>query len=127
MGIGTHQRGYEGVTNIWLTPLDEIVRPLGEFDLDPCGYPGWTTAKRLICEPDDGFKHEWDGRVWLNPPYGPHTGKWLDRLSRHGFGTSLIFARTETEMFFSQVWAKASSLLFIEGRIQRQTHSITLR
>lgn len=29
----------------------------------------------------------------------------------------MIFARTETKTFFSQVWNKADAVLFIEGRL----------
>lgn len=55
----------------WLTP-PEIIRALGEFDLDPCCPPAmpWSTAKKMVCRPDDGLAVTWEGRVWLNPPYG---------------------------------------------------------
>lgn len=117
-GIGSHHRGYEGKSNEWLTP-PEIIHALGEFDLDPCSPVNrpWRTAKSHYTTEDDGLTKPWIGRVWLNPPYGPHTGKWLRRLACHGRGTALIFARTETEMFFEHVWGKASALLFIKGRL----------
>lgn len=38
-------------------------------------------------------------------------------MADHGMGTALIFARTETEMFHRFVWERASSLLFLEGRL----------
>jgi hypothetical protein len=60
---------------------------------------------------------EWIGRVWLNPPYGRETGNWLAKLADHGNGIALIFARTETEMFFEQVWERADALLFLRGRL----------
>ncbi len=53
----------------------------------------------------------------MNPPYGPETGKWLEKLADHGNGIALIFARTETEMFFEQVWKRADCLLFLKGRL----------
>jgi len=53
----------------------------------------------------------------LNPPYGPETGKWLERLAKHGNGIALIFARTETEMFFRWGWEAADAMLFIRGRL----------
>ena len=117
-GIGSHHRGHEGKNNEWLTP-PEIIHALGEFDLDPCSPVNrpWRTAKSHYTTEDDGLTKPWIGRVWLNPPYGPHTGKWLRRLACHGRGTALIFARTETEMFFEHVWGKASALLFIKGRL----------
>jgi hypothetical protein len=65
----------------------------------------------------DGLAHEWEGRVWMNPPYGNETGKWLKKLADHGRGTALIFARTETKMFFDHVWNRASGLLFLRGRL----------
>jgi hypothetical protein len=54
--------------------------------------------------------------VWLNPPYA-HWGRWLHRLAEHDQGTALIFARTETALWFRHVWPRASALLFLRGRL----------
>ena len=102
----------------WLTP-PSIVDALGPFDLDPCApvnWP-WPTAMRHYNINDDGLAQEWRGRVWCNPPYGRQAEKWLEKLASHGNGIALIFARTETKMFFAQVWAKADAVLFLEGRL----------
>jgi hypothetical protein len=102
----------------WLTP-PELVEPLGAFDLDPCGAPGHVLAARtyLLENGDDGLRDPWAGRVWLNPPYGKLAEPFLRRLADHGRGTALIFARTETRMFAEQVWARASAVLFLFGRV----------
>ncbi len=106
----------------WLTPAP-IVAALGDFDLDPCRAPGHVLAKRTLLLEDgaDGLVDEWgpawSTRVWLNPPYGKQTEPFLRRLADHGRGTALIFARTETSMFFEQVWARAHGILFLRGRI----------
>ena len=113
--MGSHQSARSKSTT-WLTPLS-IVAALGSFDLDPCGYPGWETADRLICLPDDGLSAEWSGRVWLNPPYGAEVWQWLAKLAAHGQGTALIFARTETEGFVREVWDKATAVKFLYGRL----------
>lgn len=106
----------EKTTDTWLTPLD-LIRPLGEFDLDPCAYPDHPTAKSLLCLPfDDGLTAEWTGRVWLNPPYGGECASWMERLADHGCGTALVFARTETK-WFQNIIARASAALFPKGRI----------
>jgi hypothetical protein len=55
--------------------------------------------------------------VWLNPPYGLEADQWLERLIDHKDGVALIFARTETKMFFSRVWNEAHSVFFFEGRL----------
>lgn len=116
-GIGGHHSA-RSRTDVWLTP-PKILAALGEFDLDPCAATGqpWKTARHHFVEADNGLMQPWVGRVWLNPPYGKEAAAWLDRLAQHGDGIALIFARTETQMFFASVWPKASALLFIRGRL----------
>lgn len=118
-GIGSHQSA-RMKNDEWLTP-PEILQALGHFDLDPCapadGRRPWDTAARHYSANDDGLAQTWVGRVWLNPPYGLEAAQWLARLAAHGAGTALIFARTETEMFFENVWSKAHALLFLKGRL----------
>jgi hypothetical protein len=117
LGMGGHQRAI-GATDEWLTP-PSLVRDLGPFDLDPCSpvIRPWDTAAHHLTSEDDGLSCVWSGRVWLNPPYGQETGRWLAKLARHGNGIALIFARTETEMFFKWGWERAHAMLFVRGRI----------
>ena len=116
-GMGSHQSA-RMIKDEWLTP-PEIIKSLGPFDLDPCSPINrpWDTADKHYTVLDNGLNQQWNGRVWLNPPYGREAAAWLDRLSRHGNGIALIFARTETEMFFDHVWTKADALLFFKGRL----------
>ena len=102
----------------WLTPKP-IVDSLGTFDLDPAGAPGWELAKRtfLLENGEDGLELPWEGRVWLNPPYGKEAWPFLRKLADHAHGTALIFARTETEIFFETVWGSATAVLFLKGRL----------
>lgn len=117
--MGGHERPHRGGTDVWLTP-PEVIADLGPFDLDPCAEAvrPWDTATRHLTTKDDGLASPWDGFVWLNPPYGPQTWKWLARLADHeGGGIALVFARTETRGFVSQVWGKATALRFLHGRL----------
>ena len=104
----------------WLTP-PEIIKVLGEFDLDPCSpHPNkrpWDTAKRHFHKEMNGLNQLWSGRVWCNPPYGKETFKWLEKLHDHGNGIALIFARTDTHGFHEQVWNKADAMFFLRGRL----------
>jgi hypothetical protein len=102
----------------WLTP-PSIIAALGAFDLDPCSPVAapWPTAKKHLTVKDDGLMQQWIGRVWLNPPYGNETGKWMQRIAEHGCGVALVFARTETEWFFESVWGVADAIFFLKGRI----------
>lgn len=113
--MGSHHSHRAGTTT-WLTP-PHIIDALGPFDLDPCAAPGWPTATEHYILPTDGLAQPWRGMVWLNPPYGSEAWTWLDRLAQHGSGIALIFARTETAGFVSQVWDKADAVLFLHGRL----------
>jgi len=116
-GIGGHQSANMRSED-WITP-PEIVDSLGVFDLDPCSSINqpWPMAENNYTKHDDGLGQPWTGRVWLNPPYGLVAKEWLEKLANHGNGIALIFARTETRMFFDTVWDRADALLFIKGRL----------
>lgn len=114
--MGSHQAASGGADE-WLTPPD-LISAIGPFDLDPCAPVNrpWDTASAHYTILEDGLRQSWRGRVWLNPPYS-QAARWLARLAEHGEGTALIFARTETRMWFEQVWPRASAVLFIKGRL----------
>jgi hypothetical protein len=108
-------------TAVWLTPPN-VLAALGRFDLDPCAAPDprpWDTATIHYTLPQDGLRLPWDGRVWLNPPYGGPAivGPWLRRMARHDNGIMLTFARTETALFHESVWQAASAVFFFAGRL----------
>jgi len=115
--------GTQGSTMLkeeWLTP-PHILAELGGFDLDPCApiKRPWPTADNHFTARDDGLSRPWKGRVWLNPPYGKPSvvRPWMERMAVHNHGTALIFARTETELFFDTVWERATGVLFLKGRL----------
>lgn len=116
-GMGSHQSSHS-CTDEWFTP-PEIIRALGPFDLDPCApvVRPWPTACQHFTIKEDGLTQPWHGRVWLNPPYGKQTDKWLRRLCAHGNGIALVFARTETSAWFNDIWGIAQAVLFIRGRL----------
>lgn len=100
----------------WLTP-PEILKPLGDFDLDPCSPINrpWTTASKHLTKLDDGLSKGWFGRVWLNPPFGQNR-EWIRMMEAHGNGIMLLAARTETQNWFDYIWNCASAICFIRGR-----------
>ena len=117
MSIAKHQSA-KMLKDEWLTP-PYIIKDLGPFDLDPCSpvKRPWDTALKHFTMFDNGLNQNWAGMVWLCPPYGKETGKWLARLADHGNGIALVFARTETEFFFNEIWDKATGVFFLKGRL----------
>jgi len=104
----------------WYTPPWVFEQLDCGFTLDPC-HPAkrlfWVPAARIISLPDDGLALPWEGKVWLNPPYGRETPLWLDKLARHGEGIALVFARTDTQ-WFHDVMRNASAVLFMKDRVR---------
>lgn len=107
----------------WVTP-QQIVAPLGEFDLDPAatcrqahdGLP-WMHAPRQLCRCQDGLGKPWQGRIWLNPPYErPLTEQFVRRLAEHGNGVALVMARTDSAWFQEWVLGRGSAVLFLRHR-----------
>lgn len=125
-GLAGQQRVQRGPSEDWLTP-PYILDALGPFDLDPCAAAEmpWRTARVMLTEADNGLLLDWaeeageGALVWLNPPYGRDTARWLERLTMSGLeGLALIFARTETDMFQRLVFDRASGVLFVKGRVR---------
>jgi hypothetical protein len=104
----------------WYTPK-WIFDALGiRFDLDPASPYDMETfvpAEVKYTVFDDGLKKPWNGRVWLNPPYGPHTAMWMKRMIHHGNGIALVFSRTDAA-WCQEAMKSASAMLFVAGRIE---------
>lgn len=107
-----------GKNQTWITP-PEIIKALGEFDLDPCcaDTMPYNTAKFGYRKEHDGLKQNWMGRVWLNPPFDRRERHlWMKKMSEHKNGVMLIPAACETDAFYKYVWSCFTGILFIKGR-----------
>ena len=116
----THESTYNE-SKEWYTPK-YIFDALGlTFDLDPCS-PGadivpWVPARRHITPTENGRNAPWHGSVWMNPPYGSDTPKWMEHLAVHGNGIALVFSRTDVKWFHDYI-PQADAICFIKGRVQ---------
>ncbi len=116
--LANHEKPSE--SDEWYTP-GWVFSMLGvNFDLDPCcgfGAPAerWCTNGEYA----DGLGIEWEGRVWLNPPYGGRNGirPWLEKLMAHGDGIALVPNRTATEWWQDAAIA-ADGVLFVKHKIK---------
>lgn len=77
----------EKTTNVWLTPR-YVLDLLGQFDTDPCAATvrPWDCARVNYTVEDNGLLMPWEGRVWLNPPYGNEAEAFMERMSMHQGG-----------------------------------------
>jgi len=106
----------------WYTP-PEIIRSLGEFDLDPASSPEAfglnQSAKKIYTVRDNGLIQPWQGRVWLNPPYSnPLLQQFLTKMAEHNKGIALVFAKIEAKWFHDIVLKHASAIKFLYERVR---------
>lgn len=102
----------------WYTP-PYIITALGEFDLDPCAAYGRITAKKHLYKEDNGLDKEWEGRVWLNPPYSRKlVCAFIEKMARHGNGIALIFNRMDIALWHETIFPTADSMLILRGRLK---------
>ena len=117
MTLGSHQTSI-GKTQVHITPR-WIIEVLGPFDLDPAAADPrpWDCAAVNYTERDDGLRQPWFGRPFLNPPFDRYVVPlWIRKLARHGCGTALLHARTETD-WFEPIWESATAILFMADRL----------
>ena len=105
----------------WETP-QHIVDQLGVFDLDVAATQETAKAPRFFTKEDDALKQKWEGRIWLNPPYGRQIPLFLQKAYEESLKDYcdevcvLIPSRTDTRWFHQ--FAPLSEVFFIKGRIK---------
>jgi ParB family chromosome partitioning protein len=127
---GRHHRTQFTGENEWYTPVDYIEAAracLGGIDLDPATSPlaqDTIRAARFFTREDDGLRHEWQGRIWLNPPYTqPDIARFVDKLlvevdaGRAEQAILLTHNYTDTSWFHAAA-ERSAAICFTRGRIR---------
>jgi phage N-6-adenine-methyltransferase len=127
---GSHYRTQFTGENEWYTPAQyvEAARTcLGSIDLDPATAPvaqQTVRATRFFTRDNDGLRHEWRGRIWLNPPYAqPDIARFVDKLLAEiaaGRTTEAILLThnyTDTGWFHAAA-GRCAAICFTRGRIR---------
>lgn len=121
--------------NEWYTPSKyiELAREvLGVIDLDPasCEHANKTVkAVTYFNIDDDGLSQEWNGKVWMNPPYSADliqqfAYKIVDEYKKGHTTEAVVLVNNATEtQWFSHMTLAASAVAFPKGRIQFETES----
>ncbi len=121
---------YSSESPEWYTPpeiVERVIRCLGAIDLDPCSNSGAPNipASLHFTESDNGLLQEWQGRIYMNPPYGRPIARWVEKLCgeyRAGHvsaAVALVPARTDTTWF---QMLRDAAMCFIDGRLKFSGH-----
>ena len=108
-----------GNSDDWYTPKF-IFEAFGcIFDLDPCspGKDHWVPAKKVYTKTDDGLHSDWEGFVFVNPPFGGRNGHvpWLIKFLEHNNGIAVVRAYTSSAWFHKYA-IKADAMLLPKGK-----------
>lgn len=112
------------LTDEWPTPqalFDELDREF-YFTLDPCATAENAKCKRFYTRERDGLQEApWEGRVFMNPPYGREIGLWVEKAYESACEGAVVVcllpARTDTLWWHRYVmWA--DEIRLVRGRIK---------
>ena len=112
-------------SNEWDTPISffKLLDDEFNFTLDPCCREDTAKCKKFYTIVEDGLKQDWShDTVFMNPPYGGHTGDWIKKAleeSRRGATVvCLIVSSTDRSYWHEYIFPFASQVRFIRGRIK---------
>ena len=114
--------------NEWYTPsayIEAARQAMGSIDLDPasCDLAQKTVkAGKYYTISDDGLARDWDGNVWLNPPYSKDLiGKFAEKVvvESERFEQAIVLVNNATETaWFQSMARKADAICLFAGRIR---------
>lgn len=113
----------------WYTPpevIARVVETLGVIDLDPCSDSSETVPSTVrFTKETNGLEQPWQGRVYMNPPYGRGISAWTEKLCREyatgkvSEAIALVPARVDTDWFRM---FRDFAVCFIDGRLKFSGH-----
>lgn len=109
-------------TDLWATPQDffDKLNKEFKFELDVCAIEENAKCEKYFTPEVDGLKQEWNGTVWMNPPYGRSIGTWMKKAYESSLEGAtvvcLIPARTDTKWWHE--YCMKGEVRFIKGRLK---------
>jgi DNA N-6-adenine-methyltransferase (Dam) len=105
--------------------LAAVYACLGEIDLDPCSNSRTTPnvlAKAHLTRQEDGLRHPWHGKVFMNPPYSD-VRAWMQKLcDEYADGRvieAIALTKNDTSTgWFQMIWQGAAVVCFPDHRLK---------
>ena len=116
--------------NEWYTPNEYIEAArhvLGTINLDPASNPlanDIVQAATFYTAEDSGLEKDWNGTVWMNPPYesgliGQFAEKLCDSYASGNVTSAIVLVNNATETrWFQSLAEQASAACFPKGRVK---------
>ena len=112
--------------NYWETPQDffDELHEKYEFTLDAAATDENAKLPNYYTVEDDALKQKWEGRVFVNPPYGREIKHWVEKAYKESLEpynecvVMLIPSRTDTIYWHEYIFGKAKDIDFLKGRLK---------
>lgn len=121
--------------NEWYTParyIDLARQVIGDFDVDPASNPiaqATVRARNYYTEETNGLDKDWNGKVWLNPPYAQpaishFADKTVEEVQSGRCTEAIVLTHNYTDTgWFQKLARSASAICFTKGRIRFESPS----
>lgn len=114
---------FSSETDDWATPqaFFDLINKDFRFTLDVCASDTNHKCGVYFTKDVDGLSKDWQGSVWMNPPYGREISKWVEKAynesKKHGSTiVCLLPARTDTRWWHS--YCVKGEIYFVPGRLK---------
>jgi hypothetical protein len=116
--IGSRQKKGNPKNDEFYTPKFIFDAFKCNFDLDvasPLETQTHVPALRKFTIKENGLIQEWEGFVWMNPPFSK-AEPWVDKFIQHGHGIGLL--PTSKAKWFTRIWQSSSSLVLLPSNFK---------
>lgn len=113
---------FSSATDLWATPQSffDTYNQKYKFSLDACASIENAKCPKYFTKENDGLSQEWQGTVWMNPPYGREIIKWMKKAYESSLKGAtvvcLVPSRTDTKWWHE--YAMKGEIEFIKGRLK---------
>lgn len=107
----------------WYTPkkyIDMAREVLGRIDIDPASnaFANQTVqATTYYTKEDDGLTKEWQGKMWLNPPYSSIIAEFINKTCNSDVEAIVLTNNSTDTKWFAQGANHCNAICFTYGRI----------
>ena len=110
----------------WETPQSffDTLHEKYNFTLDAAATDDNAKLSSYYTEQDNALEQKWEGRVFVNPPYGREIKHWVKKAYEESLEpynecvVMVIPSRTDTTYWHDYIFGKATDIDFIRGRLK---------
>lgn len=120
--MSLNQGMFSSATGLWETPQDFFDKLSEEFNFetDVCALPKNAKCERYFMPAMNGLQQKWEGRCWMNPPYGREIGIWVQKayVSSQNGATVVCLLPSRTDTKWWHEYCMKGEIRLVKGRLK---------